>query len=248
LIQRWSGSCDSAQADLSLASQLDSSRLLAIRGASLFEELSSAQMAKVISSGFHRRLYKRETLFTDGEPVRYVFLLIAGRMKQTLLAENGSELILRLNSPGEVVGEFTDVTANYGSTAQAMETSEVVVWRGVDFISLAERLPTLRRNQTKILSRRLEEMHQRFSDLSSCSTAPRLAHLLTRLLQPIGHIVREGIELNLSQQELGQLIGANPCTVSRLLSSWEKQGIVSGRRQSVVVLSVEALRELCAAD
>jgi CRP-like cAMP-binding protein len=52
------------------------------------------------------------------------------------------------------------------------------------------------------------------------------------------------VEIGLSREELAQLTGTTLFTVSRLLSQWEKQGIVSSRREAVVVCDVQALAAL----
>jgi CRP-like cAMP-binding protein len=45
------------------------------------------------------------------------------------------------------------------------------------------------------------------------------------------------LEINLSQEELAQMTATTMFTVSRLLSSWAKQGIVTLRRQAILVRS-----------
>jgi CRP-like cAMP-binding protein len=64
------------------------------------------------------------------------------------------------------------------------------------------------------------------------------------LLNQLGRGTDQIVEIGLSREELAQLTGTTLFTVSRLLSQWEKQGIISSRREAVVVCNVQALAAL----
>jgi CRP-like cAMP-binding protein len=68
--------------------------------------------------------------------------------------------------------------------------------------------------------------------------------LLLRLLNQVGKRADSHVEINLSRRELAQLTGTTLFTVSRLLCQWETQGIVSARREVVLIRDVTALTEL----
>ena len=52
------------------------------------------------------------------------------------------------------------------------------------------------------------------------------------------------IEIGISREELAQMTGTTLFTVSRLLCQWEEKGIVSARREAVLVRNLPALIEL----
>jgi CRP-like cAMP-binding protein len=118
------------------------------------------------------------------------------------------------------------------------------VWEASVFESISDRIPSLRRNTARILGERLQEMEERFREISTQKVAPRLSHQLIRLLKQLGRGTDQSVEIGLSREELAQLTGTTLFTVSRLLSQWEKQGIVSSRREAVVVCNVQALAAL----
>ena len=101
--------------------------------------------------------------------------------------------------------------------------------------------------QTKLIRQKLEDeaaLEERFREVSTEKVAARLSHEMVRLLNQVGHRVNGGVQIYLSREELAQLIGTTLFTVSRLLSDWDEQGIVSARRESVIVKNLEALVEL----
>jgi CRP-like cAMP-binding protein len=130
------------------------------------------------------------------------------------------------------------------STAQALGPSTALLWEAATFEALSERFPALRRNTTHILCKRLEELQQRFREISTEKVAARLSHEILRLLDQVGRPGNGGVQINLSREELAQLIGTTLFTVSRLLSDWDQQGFVSAHRQSVTIKNLPALVEL----
>jgi CRP-like cAMP-binding protein len=128
--------------------------------------------------------------------------------------------------------------------AQALSASKALVWDAVVFESIAQRIPVLRHNTTDILLRRLEDLEERFREVSTEKVSARLSHEIVRLLNQVGRRVNGVVEIRLSREELAQLVGTTLFTVSRLLSEWDQQGIVSARREAVSVCNLHALVEL----
>jgi CRP-like cAMP-binding protein len=72
----------------------------------LFADVGSSDCDTIISSAREKRFARRETIFSEGDPVRYVIMLISGLVKVIQTGPNGNEVILRLNGGGEIVGSF----------------------------------------------------------------------------------------------------------------------------------------------
>jgi CRP-like cAMP-binding protein len=112
------------------------------------------------------------------------------------------------------------------------------------FETLARRFPVLRFNAALILSKQLKDMEERFRELSSERVVSRLGRQLIRLIGQVGVPINGGVEIRISREELAQLIGTTLYTVSRLLSEWDRRGIVEGRRESVLIHDLGALEDL----
>ena len=74
--------------------------------------------------------------------------------------------------------------------------------------------------------------------------APRVARQLIRLQEQAGLAWKGEVEIRLSREELAQMTGTTLYTVSRLLSAWEAHGLVTCRRDSVVISDIRALRKI----
>ena len=193
---------------------------------------------------------RRRTIFMEGDPIRNVILLTSGCVKITQIGLNGQQAILRLSGPGEIVGAIGACApclitrTDHCSTARTVWPSSALVWEIAQFEAVSERFPLLRRNTTHVLERRLNELEERFREVSTEKVSSRLSGELVRLLKQIGNCKEGEVEISLSRQELAQLTGTTLFTVSRLLSQWQERGIVSPRREAVAVRNVPALVEL----
>jgi len=188
----------------------------------------------------------REVMYFAGDPIKQILLLTEGRVKITQLSESGTEVILRLCVPGDLISELALAPGgSHSSTAQALQDCKVLAWDSATFEAALERFPSFRSNAKRILEQRLEDFERRYCEVSTETVAPRLAHGLVRLLDQIGRKVNSHVEINVSQEALAQMTAMTSFTVCRLLTNWEDQGLVRLRRETIEIHSVPRLLGLC---
>lgn len=227
------------------ATSLLNARGSLIQGFALFADVSPSDCSTIVACAREKRFARRQNIFSEGEPVRQVTLLLSGCVKITQIGVNGTEVILRLNGTGEVVGAFRlCADCHHCSTAQAVQPSTALVWDAVTFEKLLERYPAFRRNIVRALEERLQEMEQRFREVSTERVGSRLSSELVRLTNRLGRPSEGHLEITLSRAELAQLTGTTLFTVSRLLCQWQTLGIVKIRREAVLVRDFAALTQL----
>jgi len=146
----------------------------------------------------------------------------------TQLTQSGLEVILRVCGPGEIIGVFSDRRlVSHCSSARAMESSDGArLGSGCFRKTSCLKFPTLRHNIMQIICERLSKMEERFREISTEKVAVRLSKEIVRLLKQVGQSIDGSFEIRLSREELAQLTGTTVFTVSRLLSMWERRGIV----------------------
>jgi len=245
-LQSWgSNTMPRANTSISSSESAVSRPAVLVQHLPLFSNIPPKGCREIVSAARKEVYKRRETIHLAGDPVRQIVLLTSGCVKILQIGQNGSEVILRLNGPGEAFGiAGSSLQTRHSSSAQALTASSALVWEIGVFESLAERFPVLRRNTTHILCKRLEELEERFREVSTEKVAARLSREIVRLLDQVGRRVNGAVQINLSREELAQLTGTTLFTVSRLLSDWDEQGIVSAGRESVIVKNLEALVEL----
>jgi CRP-like cAMP-binding protein len=186
---------------------------------------------------------RQQSIFCAGDALQNVILLIEGSVKMTQINEDGSEVILRLVEPGEIVGAIGRARpCAQVSTAKARTPCKALVWDRATFESLSRRFPALQFNALRILEDCLQQIEARFCDISTKRVPQRLARELTRLVPQVGRKVGVGaFEINLTREELAQLTATTLYSVSRQLSIWAQKGVVSPRRLGLLVRNTDAL-------
>jgi CRP-like cAMP-binding protein len=211
----------------------------------IFLNLTPVECRAIVAAAREKEFLRRHTIYMEGVPCQQVLLLFSGCVKTTQLGPSGCEVILRLNGPGELVGALEScLGVNNLVTARTTQLTTALVWDATTFDAISDRYPTLRRNTARLLGLRLQELEERFREISTQKVALRLSLQLIRLSKQLRQHSNGSLEFSLSREELAQLTGTTLFTVSRLLSQWERLGIVSTRREAVVVRDLQGLMQL----
>jgi CRP-like cAMP-binding protein len=220
-------------------------RIALLEKAELFEGLDSSICAHTASTALIRHYPCRDVIFETGDPIQGIFLLTEGRVKIMRFSEQGAEVILRLCVPGDVVYAPAMVPEEiYYSTAETLQECQLLAWDAKTFDTAQGRFPMLRSNAQRVLERQIRELERRYWEACTKKVSPRLALGLLHLVNQIGQPVDGHVEIALTRESLAQLLAMNAATVSRVLSRWEKIGIVSLRRNGVDVHNVSRLSDL----
>jgi CRP-like cAMP-binding protein len=210
----------------------------------LFRDVSPSDRQMILSAARQKTVPQRDCIFVQGDAARHVYLVLEGYVKIHQVGSTGNEVILRLMSPGDLIkASGSGSQGTHTSSAQAIQSCNVLIWEAATFEALLERHPVLRRNEIKIHGQLLTDMEDRFREMSTEGVAHRLSRQIIRLLSKIGEQVNGDMMINLSQGELAQLTGTTLFTVSRQLSKWEREGFVTARRNTILVHDPDALLE-----
>jgi CRP-like cAMP-binding protein len=211
----------------------------------LFTGVSPEAVIRITAAARLKRFTRGEMVFLAGDTVEQVLLLISGSMKITQLGPKGLEVILRLGAPGDVFDVVSlFATGKHCTTAQAIRSCDALVWDAKVFKALVDGLPVLYKNIIRFICSHLLELEERFRELATERVAPRVARQLIRLQEQVGSPRKAEMDIGLSREGLAQMTGTTLYTVSRLLSTWEEDGLVNSRRESVMISDVQALRKL----
>ena len=98
----------------------------------------------------------------------------------------------------------------------------------------------------KLMTGYIQEMQERYRELVTEKVEQRIARVLLRLAGQSGKRVEAGvlIELPFSRQDLAEMAGTTLYTVSRILSAWEKQGLITSGRERVTLTNPHAVMRL----
>ncbi len=197
----------------------------------------------ILSAAVHRDAPARSILYRQGERAAHMYLLRAGRVKLLRSTAGGREVMMHRLEPGECFGiaSLLSGPASYVATAQAAEDAHVCVWQADAIFAAAATHPRLVQNALQIVLRYLEEFGNRHIALVSMTAEQRLARTLTHVAATSGEVLPAGVEVQITNQDLGSLADVGMYTVTRQLKRWERKGYLVKRRQRVLLRHPEAL-------
>ena len=194
------------------------------------------------------RVYKaRETIVSKGDPAGEFYVLLRGRAKVTAQGKEGADTAINVMGPGEVFGEVGILDGQPRSaTVTTLEECEMAVVDKRAFDGLLAASPAVAIRLLTVLAGRIRELTTRVEDRAFLDVPARLAKQLLWLAGNHGTESNAGVrlELKLSQQELGDFIGATRESVNKNLRDWTRSGFIKNDRDFLDILDLDALRAI----
>lgn len=197
--------------------------------------------------GQTRRIMRREAVFSQGDRPDGMYLLTQGRVKLLLSGPGGRDIILAFVDPGEAFGYLALLAGTtQAHTAQAVTESSVLAWSAKVLEDLLRRYPAIMRSALRLTAGQIQDEWRRLYALATEPVARRLARVLLQLARGGRH--EKAPVVSMMQQDLAELLGSTPPTLSRILGGWEARGLVAGGRERVVIRDSERLSRIAESD
>lgn len=194
-----------------------------------------------------RRPIKRgEHLFQVGDPFQAIYAVRSGSIKTYVPTEDGYEQVTGFHLPGELVGLDAIHADTHPCAARTLETTSVCEIPFERLEELSERIPTLRHQLLKIMSREILHEQSLLMLLGKKNAEERLASLLLSLsgrYQQRGFSATE-FNLSMSRNDIGNYLGLVVETVSRLFTRFQDEGLLTVQRKHIRILDPERLHAI----
>ena len=217
---------------------------------SLFSGLTADQLDELVAASRSLRLVKRDELFHKGDAGSQVYVVVSGKLKALTTSLEGDDVVFSILGPGEVFGEIallgeTPRTA----TVVAIERCELMVIDRRDFLALLKRHPDAAIRLLQLLAVRVKRVSELVEDTLFLNLPVRLAKKLLALARVYGEQTPAGlrVDLKLSQEEWGDLVGATRESINKRVRVWTDEGIVSVDHGYIVIHRPDELEKLAGA-
>jgi len=207
---------------------LDEARRL-LGNCSLFRGLQTEERKAIINRARIRNVAPGERIFSIGAPGDYMAAVLTGTIRITVPSPHGRELLLAILEAGELFGEIAlldgkertaDATANAPSILAILDRHEV--------LSFLERNPAAWPRIVEILCDRIRHTDLQLAEVALLRLPARLAKAILRIASndpnPGGD--QKHFHVQLTQQDLANMVGATRESVNKCLSTWQRQGLV----------------------
>jgi len=188
-------------------------------------------------------------LFSEGEEPRGVFVLCQGHAKLSLSSSEGKTLILRLASPGEILGLNATISGKaYAGTAEVLRACEVNFVRRDEFLRFLNGHADACLKVAQMLSQSYQTACAQIRTLGLSSSAlEKLARLLLEL-SAAGEETKQGtrVKLGLTHEEIAQIIGTSRETVTRTLAEFRTRRLAALQGSMLLIPNKAALEDIAA--
>src|SRR5690625_2810940 len=208
-----------------------------------FNHLNDEEMLKIAQKSNHRHFEKGETIFSDGDPLDYLYIVHQGRVKIYQLFESGKEQLLRVVEPGEFMGELAlFTTKTLDSYAEALGKTEICMVHRNDMQSLMSEYPTIAIKILEQFSNRLDQTEKLVGEMSAKDVEERIAGYILELANKNDS---DEIILPMSKKDLASYLGTTQETVSRRLSSFQMNGWIEQKgHRNIKIIDKNALESV----
>jgi CRP-like cAMP-binding protein len=211
----------------------------------VFQNASEDELQLILKNSMIRTIEENEFFFFQGDTAQYLYILTSGQVKLMQSNPNGQQVNLRTIHPWQMFGALGAVReeATYPATAQALEDSTALAIKSDFLHKMLDTSPRISFDMMTLMTSYIQEMQSRYRELATERVEQRVANALIRLAGQTG--VRSekdaAIVLLFSRQDVAEMTGTTLYTVSRLLSEWERQGIIGTGREKIRIIKPHEL-------
>ena len=213
---------------------------------SLLQGISGNTLSKISRFAKFHHFHRGEPIFSKDSTGQCLYVLVSGRVK-IYSTVGGRSKTLALLDPGDFFGEMALLGEPIRSaSARAILDSELLVLQRKDFQKFLKDDSFLSLTVLKTLCNRLRAADKEIEMLSFQNVLGRTAITVSDLMSKYGRPAPGGtlIDVEITQQELADLIGTAREIVSRVLGRFRKMGAIQFDKASgkIVVLSEDKLK------
>ena len=217
-------------------------------GTPLFEGIDPGPIHDLASSGTPRHYRRNTYLFHQGDPSHEIHFLMEGRVEISSLSASGQRMLHTTIDHPQFFGDL-GVLGGMPRTAAALalEESEVWVTSAETFLDFLAREPTASRALLRVLARQVTAHEAFVDDLLFLDLKGRVAKRLLQLVSPsLDDLPGDGavVPAVVTHADLASLCGGSRENVTRILSDFQRRGLVDRDGRRFVLRKISGLARL----
>ena len=188
-----------------------------------------------------KRYPAKSNIICAGESSHTLFFIIKGSVTVLIEDEEGREMIIAYLNSGDFIGElglFEQAGQEQTRSAwvRAKTECEVAEISYPKFREYTQQEPEILYAMSGQIAQRLRNTTRKVGDLAFFDVTGRVARCLLELCkQPDAMTHPDGMQIKITRQEIGRIVGCSREMVGRVLKSLEEQNLVSVKGKTMVV-------------
>ncbi len=193
----------------------------------------------------HKRRYpSKAEIIRPGDPADVLYYIVEGSLTVLMEDEEGHEIILTYLNKGEFIGEMGLFVDNANRSVMVRTRTDCQLAE-ISYSRLERLLETDLKEHSKSflhaigsqLTHRLLQTSRKVGHLAFLDVTGRIAGTLLDLCEePDAMTHPDGMQIRITRQEIGRIVGCSREMAGRVLKTLEEQGLVTVKGKTIVVL------------
>lgn len=215
----------------------------------MLDLLSDDELKTITYGGASLNFSRNQTIVARGALPRAIYFLTEGRVISKDISGKGQEFVVRFFAPGDFFSWLFMFRRTPSAFEYQAQTRCVVKAIDVDYFEqLVRQDASLLLRLNRVLIERLESAYMVTNEYMTESAVPRVAHLIGRLGRRYGNGCNHPALTGFSQQDIATLAGLSRPRTSEALAALQKLGLLTVRREVLILTDVEQLLAYQAQD
>jgi CRP/FNR family cyclic AMP-dependent transcriptional regulator len=204
-----------------------------LQAVSLFAGLSQEAIGALADAAIARTFPKNAILVTEGDRSDSLYVILSGRVKVFVSDEQGKDLVLNIQGPGEYFGELALDEGPRSASVVTLEPSKLAVIPNDVMRRFLASHPDAALQLLRGLIGRIRRLTESMKDLALLDVYGRVAKLLLELATEVdGRLV---VDVRLTQQDIADRVSASREMVSRILKDLTVGGYIAHEGGKIVI-------------
>jgi CRP/FNR family transcriptional regulator, cyclic AMP receptor protein len=223
-----------------------------LAGHFVLRHLRPEELSRVAANAAFVHHKAQATIFQKGDTGASLMAVVNGRVKICTYAPDGKEIILNYIDRGNLFGEIALLDGRPRSAdAVALDDTDLLVVERARLMPILTANPDTAAMMITVICQRLRQTSEALEDALLRDTPSRVARGLLRLARTFGKSDEAGhvrIDIKLSQQQLGSLIGITRESINKYIVEWTRAGYLTVKGGFITIHDRDILERLSEAE
>lgn len=216
-----------------------------VREFSSLKALKKEELVRLAECKTSYSIKKGDVIFEEGETIKGIYCIKEGICKLSKLSANGKDHIVKLIKKGELLGQRSIISEEVVNlSAIALEDMEVCFIPRTEVMDFFNNNNQFSMNVMKTICGDLKEADDHAVTMAQKTVKERLAETLLYLADTFGKNEDESLKVQLSREELASMIGTATESCIRLLSDFNKLGLIELSGKKITLKDIGKLKKI----
>ncbi|MDR1607068.1 MAG: Crp/Fnr family transcriptional regulator [Deltaproteobacteria bacterium] len=211
----------------------------------LFQDLEPTEIMALAEKAHRAQYQPGQSVFMQGDRARSLFLIKSGRIRLTRALDSGAEITLDIRKAGDFLGEYllNDLNHDYYYPVSAWCLDQVTTcgFSRPVFEELVLARPAIGLKVIKNMAGRIASLTDRLEAMAQLHLEEKIYGVLLSVAREHGRKQEGGyiLEIPLTHEDLGFLVGAHRVSVTRTMKRLKESGRVDRSGKWLVILGAD---------